>query len=67
MHRAQGPAGGLIVALLGPVRIGLAGAEMAPVAQQLLRVLTGMLGLAAGRAVSVPALIAHTENVITGW
>ena len=46
-----------MVALLGPVRIGRAGAEMAPVAQQLLRVLTGMLGLAAGRAVSVPALI----------
>lgn len=46
-----------MVALLGPVRIGLAGEEMAPVAQQLLRVLTGMLGLAGGRAVSVQALI----------
>jgi predicted ATPase/DNA-binding SARP family transcriptional activator len=57
MEGEQRPAGGLIVALLGPVRIGLAGQEMAPVAQQLLRVLTAMLGLAAGRAVSVPALI----------
>ena len=46
-----------MVALLGPVRIGLAGGEMAPVAQQLLRVLTGLLGLAAGQAVSVRALI----------
>ena len=57
MAGKQAPDGGLTVALLGPVRIGLAGAEMAPVAQQLLRVLTGMLGLAAGRAVSVQALI----------
>ena len=53
----QRPAGGLTVALLGPVRIGLAGEQMAPVGQQLLRVLTGMLALAAGRAVSVPVLI----------
>ena len=57
MEGEQRPAGSLMVALLGPVRIGLAGQEMAPVAQQLLRVLTAMLGLAAGRAVSVPALI----------
>ena len=57
MEREQRSAGGLTVALLGPVRIGPASEEMAPVAQQLLRVLTAMLGLAAGRAVSVPALI----------
>jgi predicted ATPase/DNA-binding SARP family transcriptional activator len=57
MGGEQGPAGGLTVALLGPVRIGLAGQEMAPVSQQLMRVLSGMLGLAAGRAVSVPVLI----------
>ena len=57
MESEQRSAGGLAVALLGPVRIGLGGDEMVPVAQQLLRVLTGMLGLAAGRAVSVPALI----------
>ena len=46
-----------MVALLGPVRIGRAGEQMAPVTQQLLRVLTGVLGLAAGRTVSVQALV----------
>ena len=59
MEGEQRPAGRLMVALLGPVRIGLAGQESAPVAQQLLRVLTATLGLAAGRAVSVPGLITH--------
>jgi hypothetical protein len=57
MGRERGLAGGLTVARLGPVRIGLAGEQMAPVARQLLRVLTGMVGLAAGLAVSVPVLI----------
>ncbi len=57
MGGEQRPADGLTVALLGPVRIGLAGEEMVPVRQQLLRVLTGMLGLAVGQAVSVRALV----------
>jgi predicted ATPase/DNA-binding SARP family transcriptional activator len=57
MGGEQASVGGLMLALLGPVRIGLAGQELAPVAQQLLRVLASMLGLATGRAVSVPVLI----------
>ena len=55
MGREPGLAGGLTVARLGPARIGRAGEQTAPVARQL-RVLTGMVGLAAGRAVSAPVL-----------
>jgi hypothetical protein len=55
MGRERGLADGLTVAL-GLVRIGLAGEQTAPVARQLLRVLDGTAGLAAGRAVSVPVL-----------
>lgn len=54
--RERGLAGSLTVARLGLVRIGRAGEQMAPVARQLLRVLAGMAGPAAGRAVSVPVL-----------
>jgi DNA-binding SARP family transcriptional activator/tetratricopeptide (TPR) repeat protein len=48
---------GLVVALLGPVEIGLAGGAMTPVAQPRLRVLLGLLGVAAGRLVSTEALV----------
>jgi DNA-binding SARP family transcriptional activator/tetratricopeptide (TPR) repeat protein len=48
---------GLMVALLGPVEIGRAGGLMAPVAQPRLRVLLGLLGVAAGRLVSTEALV----------
>ena len=48
---------GLVVALLGPVEIGLAGGAMTPVAQPRLRVLLGLLGVAAGRVVSTEALV----------
>ena len=40
---------GMVVALLGPVEVGLAGGAMTPVAQPRLRVLLGLLG-AAGAA-----------------
>jgi DNA-binding SARP family transcriptional activator/tetratricopeptide (TPR) repeat protein len=46
-----------MVALLGPVEIGPAGGAMVPVAQPRLRVLLGLLGVAAGRAVSAEALV----------
>src|SRR5215470_6237282 len=49
--------GGLTVGLLGPVEIGPAGGVMAPVAQPRLRVLLGLLGVAADRLVSVEALV----------
>jgi DNA-binding SARP family transcriptional activator len=49
--------GGLVVGLLGPVEIGPAGGTMTPVAQPRLRVLLGLLGMAAGRAVSTEALV----------
>ena len=49
--------GGLLVGLLGPVEIGRAGGVMAPVAQPRLRVLLGLLGVAAGRVVSAEALV----------
>jgi len=45
--RGAGPAGGLTVASRSPVRTGQADGEVAAVAQQLLRMLTGMLGQAA--------------------
>src|SRR6266567_1706855 len=48
----------LMVALLGPVELGPAGGVMAPVAQPRLRVLLGLLGVAAGRVVSAEALVA---------
>ena len=47
----------LVVALLGPVEIGPAGGVMAPVPQPQLRVLLGILGVAAGRVVSAGALV----------
>ena len=42
-----------MVALLGPVELGPAGGVMAPVAQPRLRVLLGLLGVAAGRVSTV--------------
>jgi DNA-binding SARP family transcriptional activator/tetratricopeptide (TPR) repeat protein len=48
---------GLAVALLGPVEIGPAGGTMMPVAQPKLRVLLGLLGVAAGRVVTTEALV----------
>src|SRR5512136_407943 len=48
---------GLVVALLGTVEIGPAGGAMTPVAQPRLRVLLGLLGVAAGRVVSTEALV----------
>jgi|GEM_PF-1026332 len=48
---------GLLVALLGPVEIGPAGGVMAGVAQPRLRVLLGLLAVAAGRVVSTEALV----------
>ncbi len=50
------PAGGVVVALLGPVEIGPAGGVMTPVAQPRLRVLLGLLGVAGGRVVAAEAL-----------
>jgi DNA-binding SARP family transcriptional activator len=47
----------LMVGLLGPVELGPAGGVMAPVTQPRLRVLLGLLGAAAGRVVSVEALV----------
>ena len=47
----------LVVGLLGPVEIGPAGGVMAPVAQPRLRVLLGLLGVAAGRMVTAEALV----------
>ena len=49
--------GGLVVGLLGPVEIGRAGGTMTPVAQPRLRVLLGLLGVAAGRLVTAEALV----------
>ncbi len=46
-----------MVALLGPVEIGPADGAMVPVAQPRLRVLLGLLGVAAGRVVSAQALV----------
>jgi DNA-binding SARP family transcriptional activator/DNA-binding CsgD family transcriptional regulator/tetratricopeptide (TPR) repeat protein len=48
---------GLVVALLGPVEIGPAGGTMAPVGQPRVRVLLGLLGVAAGRVISAEALV----------
>ncbi len=48
---------GLMVGLLGPVEIGLAGQTMAQVPQPRLRVLLGLLGVTAGRLVSTQALV----------
>ena len=48
---------GLLVELVGPVEVGPAGGVMAPVAQPRLRVLLGLLGVAAGRVVSTEALV----------
>ena len=48
---------GLAVGLLGPVEMGPAGGAMLPVAQPRLRVLLGLLGLAAGRVVTAEALV----------
>jgi DNA-binding SARP family transcriptional activator len=50
-------AAGLVVALLGPVEIGPAGGVVTPVAQPRLRVLLGLLAVAAGRVVSAEALV----------
>ena len=46
-----------MVALLGPVEIGPPGGPVAPVAQPRLRVLLGLLAVAAGRAVTAEALV----------
>src|SRR5262245_48726907 len=51
------PAGGVVVGLLGPVEIGSAGGAMTPVAQPRLRVLLGLLAVAAGRVVSAESLV----------
>jgi predicted ATPase/class 3 adenylate cyclase len=51
------PAGGVAVALLGPVEVGPAGGVMAPVAQPRLRVLLGLLGVTEGRVVTAEALV----------
>ena len=48
---------GLVVGLLGPVEIGPAGGVMTPVAQPRLRMLLGLLGVAAGRMVTAEALV----------
>ena len=48
---------GLAVGLLGPVEIGPAVGVMTPVAQPQLRVLLGLLGVAAGRMVTAEALV----------
>jgi hypothetical protein len=48
---------GLVVALLGPVEIGPVGGAMTPLSQPRLRVLLGLLGVAAGRVVSAEALV----------
>jgi DNA-binding SARP family transcriptional activator len=48
---------GLAVGLLGPVGIGPAGGALVPVPQPRLRVLLGLLGVAAGRVVSAEALV----------
>jgi len=48
---------GLVVGLLGPVEIGPAGGVLTPVAQPRLRVLLGLLGVAAGRMVTGEALV----------
>jgi DNA-binding SARP family transcriptional activator/tetratricopeptide (TPR) repeat protein len=48
---------GLAVGLLGPVEIGPAGGAMVPIAQPRLRVLLGLLGVAAGRVVTAEALV----------
>ena len=47
----------VVVALLGPVELGLADGAMAGVSQPQLRVLLGLLGVAAGRVVSAEALV----------
>ena len=47
----------LVVALLGPVEIGAAGGVMSPVSQPRLRVLLGVLAVAAGRMVGAQALV----------
>jgi DNA-binding SARP family transcriptional activator/tetratricopeptide (TPR) repeat protein len=52
--RADAP---LMMGLLGPVEIGPAGGAMAPVPQPRLRVLLGLLGVAAGRVVSAQVLV----------
>jgi hypothetical protein len=48
---------GVVVGLLGPVEIGPAGGVLAGVSQPRLRVLLGLLGVAAGRVVSAEALV----------
>ena len=50
-------AGGVAVRLLGPVEIGPASGATAPVSQPRLRVLLGLLAVAAGRMVSADALV----------
>jgi DNA-binding SARP family transcriptional activator/DNA-binding CsgD family transcriptional regulator/tetratricopeptide (TPR) repeat protein len=47
----------VMVGLLGPVEIGLAGGVMAPVAQPRLRVLLGLLSVVAGRIVTAESLV----------
>ena len=48
---------GLVVALLGPVELGRAGGVMAGILQPRLRVLLGLLGVAAGRVMGAEALV----------
>jgi hypothetical protein len=50
---SDGVRGGLVVGLLGPVEVVAPGGGLAAVAQPSLRVLVGLLGVAAGRVVSV--------------
>ena len=57
MGRESAVGGGVAVALLGPVEIGPPGGVMAGVAQPRLRVLLGLLGVAAGRVVTAEALV----------
>src|SRR5689334_8202626 len=47
----------VMVGLLGPVELGPAGGVMAPVPQPQLRVLLGLLGVAASRVVTAEALV----------
>jgi hypothetical protein len=54
---SEAAGGGVLVGLLGPVEIGPAGGMMAEVPQPQLRVLLGLLAVAAGRVVSEPALM----------
>jgi hypothetical protein len=57
---------GLVVALLGPVEVGLADGGMAPVAQPRLRVLLGLLGVVEGRMVTANSASRKTIRPAAG-